>query len=104
MALLHISKDNFQKEVVESSKTVLLDFWATWCGPCQMLTPILEQISNENPNIVIGKIDVDQDPGLASQFGVQSIPKLVVIKNGKVVAESVGYRPKDKVLELLERA
>lgn len=104
MALLHISKDNFQKEVVESSKTVLLDFWATWCGPCQMLTPILEQISNENPNIVIGKIDVDQDPGLASQFGVQSIPKLVVIKNRKVVAESVGYRPKDKVLELLERA
>ena len=102
MALIHITAANFQQEVLNSTKPVLLDFWATWCGPCKMLTPVLEQIAAEHPEYVIGKVDVDQDPELASQFGVQSIPKLVLLKNGQPVNEAVGFRPKEKVLELLQ--
>ncbi len=102
MALIHINKDNFQKEVMESSKTVLLDFWATWCGPCRMIAPSLEEIANEYPEITVGKIDVDESQDLARQFRVQSIPKLVVIKNGQVVREAVGAQPKSKILAMLE--
>ncbi len=102
MALIHINKDNFQKEVMESSKTVLLDFWATWCGPCRMIAPSLEEIANEHPEITVGKIDVDESQDLASQFRVQSIPKLVVIKNGQVVREAVGAQPKSKIAAMLE--
>lgn len=101
MAIVHIDEANFQQEVIQSSKTVLLDFWATWCGPCQMLTPILEQVADEHPEITVGKIDVDKSPDLAMQFNVRNIPKLVVMRNGEVVKEQVGYCPKNKVLELL---
>ena len=101
MALLHITKDNFQAEVLESSKTVLLDFWAVWCGPCKMIAPIVEQIADELEDIVVGKVDVDQEMELAVQFGITSIPTLLVFKDGKVVATSVGYRSKEEIEKLL---
>lgn len=101
MAIVHINAENFEKEVINNPNTVLLDFWATWCGPCQMLTPVLEQIAAEHPEITVGKIDVDESNDLAMQFNVRNIPKLVVMRNGEVVKEQVGYLPKNKVLELL---
>ncbi len=101
MAIVHINKDNFAEEVTNNPNPVLLDFWATWCGPCQMLAPVLEQVAAERPDVTIGKIDVDELGELAMQFNVRSIPKLVVIKNGNVTAEQVGYCSKDKVLSLL---
>ena len=89
MALVHITKDNFNKEVMETEKVVLLDFWATWCGPCQMIAPILNEVAEECPDITVGKIDVDEEQELAMSFGITSIPTLIVMKNGKAVAESV---------------
>ena len=102
MAVLHITKDNFQELVVDSPKPVLLDFWATWCGPCRMVAPIVEEIAEENEAIAVGKINVDEEMELAVQFGVASIPTLVVMRGGKAVATAVGYRPKADILELLE--
>ena len=101
MAIVHITKDNFAQEVTDNPNPVLLDFWATWCGPCQMLAPVLEQVAAERPDVTIGKVDVDECGELAMQFNVRNIPKLVVMKNGKVTAEQVGYCAKDKVLGLL---
>ena len=101
MAIVHIDQSNFDKEVITNPKTVLLDFWATWCGPCQALAPVLEQVAAERPDVTIGKIDVDQCGELAMQFGVRGIPKLVVVKNGEPVAEHVGYCSKDKIMSLL---
>lgn len=103
MALVHINQENFEQEVLNNSNTVLLDFWATWCGPCQMLTPVLEQIASERSDVTIGKIDVDESGELAMQFNVRNIPKLVVMKDGQVVAEQVGYCSKDKVLAMLDK-
>lgn len=102
MALKTITIDNFRSEVVDSGKTVLLDFWATWCGPCRMIAPVVEEIAKENPHITVGKIDVDDQPELAQEFGVMSIPTLVVLKNGKVVNQVVGARPKEQILQMLE--
>lgn len=102
MAVLHITKDNFQELVVNSTKPVLLDFWATWCGPCRMVAPIVEEIAEENEAIAVGKINVDEEMELAVQFGVASIPTLVVMRGGKAVATAVGYHPKADILELLE--
>ena len=101
MALIHIDNDNFEKEVTNSSKIVLLDFWATWCGPCQALGPVLEQVAAERPDITVGKIDVDKCGELAMQFNVRSIPKLVVVKDGRAVAEQVGYCSKEKILNMI---
>ena len=101
MSLIHITKDNFA-EVKASDKPVLLDFFATWCGPCRMIAPFIEQIATEHPEYVIAKIDVDEEPELAQQFGIQSIPTLVVIKNGEVVNTAMGARPKDAILALLQ--
>ena len=101
MAVIVINKDNFQKEVVESEKTVLLDFWASWCGPCRMLSPIVDEIAEENPDIKVGKVNVDEEQELATQFNVMSIPSLFVMKNGKVSNQSVGVIPKNEILELL---
>ena len=101
MSLIHVTKDNFA-EVKASDKPVLLDFFATWCGPCRMIVPFIEQIANEHPEYVIAKIDVDEEPELAQQFGIQSIPTLVVIKNGEVVNTAMGARPKDAILALLQ--
>ena len=101
MAVIVINKDNFQKEVIESEKTVLLDFWASWCGPCRMLSPIVDEIAEENPDIKVGKVNVDEEQELAAQFNVMSIPSLFVMKNGKVSNQSVGVIPKNQILELL---
>ena len=101
MSLIHVTKENFA-EVVSSDKPVLLDFFATWCGPCRMISPFIEQIAEEHPEYVVAKIDVDEEPELAQKFGVQSIPTLVVMKGGEVVNTAVGGRPKAAILELLQ--
>ena len=102
MAVVQITKDNFKTLVQESSKPVLLDFWAVWCGPCKMIAPIVEAIAEEREDILVGKIDVDNDPELASAFGIASIPTVVLVKDGKVAATSVGYRPKADLLKMLD--
>ncbi|MBE6796820.1 MAG: thioredoxin [Ruminococcaceae bacterium] len=96
-----ITANNFEKEVLNSEKTVLLDFWASWCGPCRMVSPIVDEIAEEFDSICVGKINVDEEPELANAFSVQSIPMLVIMKNGKIVNQAVGYMPKEKILELL---
>ena len=101
MSAMNVTKSNFNNEVVSSDKTVLLDFWAPWCGPCRMVAPIIDEIAAERTDIKVGKVNVDEQPELAAQFGVISIPTLVVIKNGEAVARSVGARPKDAILEML---
>lgn len=101
MSAIHISKNNFESEVLLSDKPVLLDFWAPWCGPCRMVSPILDEIAAEKPEIKVGKVNVDEQPELASQFGVMSIPTLVVMKNGKIVNQAMGARPKGAILSML---
>ena len=104
MAVVHITKDNFDALVTKSNKTVLLDFYADWCGPCRMVAPLVEELAEEHPEYVIGKINVDEDPDLARQFDVASIPTLAVVKNGVTVNVAVGARPKAQILALLEQA
>ena len=101
MAILHITKDNYEELVLKAEKPVLLDFWATWCGPCRMVAPIVEQIAEEFDDVLVGKIDVDTEMELAASFGIVSIPTLVVMKDGKVANTAVGYRPKADILKLL---
>lgn len=101
MSVLHISQNNFD-QVKNSQKTVLLDFYADWCGPCRMVAPLVEELASEHPEYLIGKVNVDDEPALAQEFGVQSIPTLVVLKDGKVVTQSSGARPKAQILALLE--
>ena len=101
MSVININNNNFQDEVMHSEKLVLLDFWASWCGPCRMVSPIVDEIAAERSDIKVGKINVDEQPELAAQFGVMSIPTLVVIKNGKVVNQAVGARPKAQILAML---
>ena len=101
MSVLNINNVNFNEEVMNSDKPVLLDFWAPWCGPCRMVGPIVEEIAEERVDVKVGKVNVDEQPELARQFGVMSIPPLVVIKDGKVVNQSVGMRPKNQILEML---
>ena len=102
MSVVAINKENFNTEVLQSDKTVLLDFWASWCGPCRMLSPVVDQVAEERPDVKVGKVNVDEQPELAAQFGVMSIPALLVFKNGKLVNQSVGSRPKAGVLALLD--
>ena len=102
MSVTKISKSNFENEVVKSTKTVLLDFYADWCGPCRMVSPLVDEIAEENPQFLVGKINVDEEPELAQAFGVASIPTLVVMKGGKVVSQAIGARPKPQILEMLE--
>ena len=104
MSAIDINKGNFQAEVMESDKLVLLDFWAPWCGPCRRVVPIVEEIAEENPDIKVGKVNVDKEVELAEKFGVMSIPMLVVLKNGEVVNQSVGMRPKHQILEMVDEA
>ena len=101
MSAIHLNKNNFQNEVLDFEKKVLLDFWAPWCGPCRMVAPIVEEIAAERPDIKVGKINVDEEEELASQFGIMSIPTLVVMENGKIVNQAMGARPKEAILRLL---
>jgi len=102
MSVLKITKNNYAQEVANSDKPVLLDFWASWCGPCRMLSPIVEEVAQETMNKAkVGKINVDEEPELAQAFRVMSIPTLVLMKNGKVVKSSVGFKPKDAILSML---
>jgi len=101
MAALNINLNNYEEEVLHSDKPVLLDFWASWCGPCRMVGPIIEEIANEHPEIKVGKVNVDEQPELANNFGIMSIPTLIVIKNGEVVNRTVGVKPKSAILAML---
>ena len=103
MSIIHVTSDNFRGEVLEAPGTVLLDFFATWCGPCRIVAPILEEIAGERSDVKVCKIDVDQAFDLAAQFGVSSIPTLVVMKGGKVTAKTVGACPKSEILALINR-
>ena len=101
MSAININKNNFQNEIMDSEKTVLLDFRAPWCAPCRMVVPVIEEIAGERPDIKVGKINVDEQPELASKFSIMSIPTLVVMKNGKIVQQVSGVRPKNAILEML---
>ncbi|MBQ3200625.1 MAG: thioredoxin [Clostridia bacterium] len=101
MSALNINKNNFNEEVLNSEKPVLLDFWAPWCGPCRMVVPLVEEIAEERQDIKVGKVNVDEEPELARQFRVMSIPTLVVVKEGKAVKRSVGAKPKEEILEMV---
>ena len=101
MSTLNITSANFEKEVIHSDKPVLLDFWAPWCGPCRMVSPVIDQIAKEIPTAKVGKINIDEQPELASAFGVMSIPTLKVVKNGKVINSLVGARPKADIVNML---
>ena len=101
MAVVTITKENFEQEVLQSAKPVLLDFWASWCGPCRRLSPVVDEVAEERTDVKVGKVNVDEQPELAGQFGVMSIPTLLVFEQGKLVRQAVGARPKASVLELL---
>ena len=101
MAVVTITKENFESEVLHSEKPVLLDFWASWCGPCRMLSPVVDEVAEERTDVKVGKVNVDEQPDLAAEFGVMSIPTLLVFRDGKLANQSVGARPKSGVLALL---
>lgn len=101
MSVINVTKDNFDSVVLKSDKPVLIDFYADWCGPCRMVSPIVDEIAQERDDIIVGKINVDSEQELAAEFSVMSIPMLAVIKDGKVVNQSVGAVPKEQILEML---
>ena len=101
MSVQTITKENFEAQVLQSDKPVLVDFWAPWCGPCRMVSPVVDQIAEERPDIAVGKVNVDEQPELAAQFGVMSIPTLLVFKEGMLAQKAVGARPKEELLALL---
>ena len=101
MSVMKITKDNYQEAVLNADREVLLDFWAPWCGPCRMVSPMVDEIAEERKDILVGKVNVDEEMELAAQFQVMSIPTLVVLRNGQVVSRTVGARPKDAILSLL---
>ncbi len=101
MSVINITNENFENQVLRAEKPVLLDFWAAWCGPCRMVSPIVDEIAAERSDIAVGKVNVDEQSDLAERFGITSIPTLVVIKNGKIVNRVVGAMPKAKIIEML---
>lgn len=103
MAAIQIKKADFDEKVMKSDKPVLLDFWATWCGPCQMQGPIVEELADELTDTVVGKVNVDEEPDLAERYNVMSIPTLLVIKNGEVTAKAVGLQTKETILDMLQK-
>ena len=102
MAVINITLENFEEEVIKSEKNVLVDFWAPWCGPCRMLSPVVDEIAEENTAIKVGKVNVDEQEELAMRFGIMSIPTLIVFKNGEPVKKTMGVQPKAAILGLLE--
>ncbi|MEE1054920.1 MAG: thioredoxin [Acutalibacteraceae bacterium] len=102
MSVLTVNKDNFETAVQNSEKTVLVDFWASWCGPCRMVSPIVDEIAEENPQYLVAKVNVDEEPELAQKFGIQSIPTLIVFKDGKIADKMIGVRSKEQILGMLE--
>lgn len=102
MSIKILTKDNFESEVINSDKPVLIDFWATWCGPCKMFAPTVEEFANEHDDVVVGKVDIDNEPELATKYGVMSIPTAVLFKNGEPVSKSVGLVPKSKLEEMIK--
>ena len=103
MAEITITKENFNDEVLNSEKPVLVDFWATWCGPCQMIAPVIEEIANElDTQVKVGKVNVDEQPEIAIKYGIASIPTIMVFKNGEAVNTAVGFRPKEQIIEMLK--
>ncbi|MDO5022313.1 MAG: thioredoxin [Eubacteriales bacterium] len=102
MSVVTLTKENFDTEVFQSDKPVLVDFWAAWCGPCRMVSPIIDEIASENPDIKVGKVNVDEQPALAQQFGVMSIPTIIAFKDGKEVNKSVGVRSKQDLVRLVK--
>jgi thioredoxin 1 len=101
MSAIHITKENFESEILRSDKPVLLDFWAPWCAPCRMVLPVVEEIAAERSDIKVGKINIDEQPDLAQQFRIMSIPTLLVLEHGEIVARTMGAQPKEQLLELL---
>ncbi len=101
MSVLTVTNQNFEKEILQSEKPVLLDFWASWCGPCRLVSPIVDEIAEERSDVKVGKVNVDEQQELAAAFKVMSIPTLVVIKDGKIINQSVGARPKEQILAML---
>ena len=101
MSVVHVNKESFQQEVLNSDKPVLLDFWASWCNPCRMLSPVLDEIAAERPDIKVCKVNIDEQPELASRFQIMSIPTLLVVKDGQIVNQSMGARPKNQILKML---
>ena len=101
MSAMHITRENFNQEVLQSSKPVLVDFWASWCGPCRMLSPVVDEIAAEQQEVKVCKVNVDEQPELAQQFGIMTIPTLIVFKDGKAVNQSAGVKPKKQILEMI---
>ena len=101
MSVIHVTEQTFKADVLDSEKPVIVDFWATWCGPCMMLAPVLEEIAAEHPELVVAKVDVDENPQLAMAFGISSIPAVILFKEGKIAGASIGYRPKESLLATL---
>ena len=102
MSVLHINHESFEKIIAQDGKTVLVDFWATWCGPCRMIAPVLEEVAKERPDVTVCKVDVDEERELALEYGVSSIPTLLVFWDGKVVNQSIGAMPKERILAMLQ--
>ena len=103
MSVLELTLENFEQEVLQSDKPVLIDFWATWCGPCRMMGPVVDTFADENPGIKVGKVNVDDQPQLAAAFGIESIPTLIAIKDGKAIGMVAGVRPKEEIAALFEQ-
>lgn len=101
MSIIKLNKTNFKQEIMNRKGVALVDFYADWCGPCKMVSPIINEIAEERSDILVGKVDVDQSPELAAEFGVMSIPTLIIFKDGEVISETVGYRPKQEILSML---
>ncbi len=102
MSVLHINRESFEKIIAQDGKTILVDFWATWCGPCRMIAPVLEEVAKERPDVTVCKVDVDEERELALEYGVSSIPTLLVFRDGKVVNQSIGAMPKERILAMLQ--